>query len=307
MRVLAALAAVMLLAGCDDQAGKAPPKDSLDAAATGAENFASTDTGFDYRYAFRLPGNQVKAVLQSHADGCDRLGPARCRILAVKYRVSDDNKIKAVLTLNIDPSIARAYGEAAVKTLQSAKGVLTDSEISGADATTTARSLALVNRLRDRLKAAQTQAAKGDLASKAQAERIQIALDTIAESESGQGQTMATAPMLFTYESSSALTGTVNADANFSDAGQSLKNSLGRVATVLGALGPWLLLLIGIILILRLIVHGTGRGGNGNGEEHAENGHDDHREAERHDNRNLIQRWFNRDEDAREPENQPHG
>jgi hypothetical protein len=303
MRVLAALAAIMLLAGCDDQSGKPLPKDPSSQAA-GAEAFANTGTGFDYRYAFRLPGDRLKAVLQSHADGCDKLGPARCRILAMRYRVSDGNQIKAVLTLTIDPAIARAYGDAAVKTLQSADGVLTDSEISGADATATARSQAIVNRLRERQKAAQALAAKGDLSSKTQADRIQIALDTIAESESGQGQTMATAPVLLTYESSNALTGLGNADANFRNAGQSLENSLARLAIVLGAIGPWLLALIGIILILRLIVHGTGRGngnGNGNGEDYAENGHED-RQDERHDHRNLIQRWFNREEDAREPE-----
>lgn len=307
MRVLAAsaLAALMLLAGCDaPSAGKS--EDSVAANPEGAESFASTGTGFDYRYAFRLPGDKVKAVLQSHADGCDRLGPARCRILAMRYKVSDTNQITAVLTLRIDPAIARAYGDAAVKTTQSALGLLVDSEVSGADATTTARSLAMVNRLRERLKAAQT---SPDPAAKAQVQRLQIALDAIAETESGQNQTLATAPVLLTYESSNALNGLGSADANFRNAGDMLASSVARLLTLLSAVGPWLLALILIILVLRLIVHGTGggRSSNGHDEHDHDNGYDD-RDDERTDHRNIIQRWFNREDDHRhEPDNHPHG
>jgi hypothetical protein len=305
MRVIAAVAAVaavLLLAGCDDQAGKGPPKDSVGSSVEGAENFANTGSGFDYRYAFRLPGDKLKTVLQSNADACDKLGPARCRILAMRYRVSDTNQTKAVLTLRIDPAIARNFGEAAVKTLQSADGVLTDSEVSGADTTTTARSLAMVDRLRDQLKAAQSQS-DGSADAKARADRIQSALDTIAEVEASQGQTLATAPVLITYESSNALTGLGTADANFRNAGQSLENTVARVLVVLATLGPWFLVLLAIILLLRLVVHGTGR--NAPEPEHEE-GHEDHHDNGRHDNRNLIQRWFNRDDDnGHEPE-PPH-
>ena len=198
MRVLAAIAAVLLLAGCESQSSTTPPKDSF-GGAEGVERFANSGTGFDYRYSFRLAGDRLKAVLQSNADGCDKLGPARCRILAMRYRVSDSNQIKAVLTLRIDPAIARAYGEAAVKTLQSADGVLVDSEVSGADTTTTARSLAMIDRLRDQLKAAQSQAGTSNDA-RARAQRIQTALDTIAEVEASQGQTLATSPVKYRFQ-----------------------------------------------------------------------------------------------------------
>jgi hypothetical protein len=303
MRVLAALAAVMLLAGCDDQAGKAGNATGSFASADGAEAFVKTGSGFDYRYAFRVPGDRVKAVLQSNAAGCDAIGPAQCRITGMRYSVDNSNHIRAVLTLNIDPAIARAFGEAAVKTLQSADGVLVDSEISGADVTTTARTLAIIGRLRDRLKSAQNAAAT-DPAAKVQAERIKSALDTIAESEAGQGQTLATAPVLITYESSNALTGLGSADANFRNAGKSFETTISRVLIVLAAVGPWFLLLIGLILILRLVVHGTG-GSRAAEPEVSEEGYAAERDTGRQDNRNLIQRWFNRDDD-REPE-APHG
>jgi hypothetical protein len=302
MRVFAALAAVMLLAGCDDQTAgpSASPKDSY----AGAEGFVSSGTGFDFRYAFRMPGDRLKDVLQSNADGCEKLGPARCRIQAKRYTVnSTTNQIKAVLTLRIDPAIARAFGDAAVTTLRSADGVLVDSEETGADATSTARSVAMVERLRGQLKAAQSQAGAGNADAKSRADRIQTALDTIAEVEASQGQTLATAPVLITYESSNALTGLGSADANFRSAGQSLENSVARVLVVLAAIGPWLLALILLIVILRLVVHGVG---GGYAEPEASDAGHEAREDSRPDNRNLIQRWFNRDDD-REPEHQPHG
>ncbi|NWO96185.1 hypothetical protein GY976_23900, partial [Escherichia coli] len=58
MRVVWALAALALLAGCDDPNRQAADgKDRSEFSSTAnAEAFASTGTGFDYRYAYRLPG-----------------------------------------------------------------------------------------------------------------------------------------------------------------------------------------------------------------------------------------------------------
>lgn len=297
MRILAALAALMLLAGCDDQAGKpGGGRDSIGASTDKAEAFVKTGTGFDYRYAFRLPGDRVKAVQQSNEAGCDKLGPARCRITGSRYSVGDNNQSRAVLTFAIDPAIAREFGDAAIKTLQSADGVLVDSEVSGADTTTSARTLAIIGRLRDRLKAAQSLPAT-DPTAKAQVQRLQSALDTIAESEASQGQTLATAPVLITYESSNPLTGLGSADANFRNAGQTLESTMARVLIVLAAVGPWFLALFVIVLLLRVAVHGTG---GGYAEPEPTEPSDEHHES-RQEHRNLIQRWFSRDEE-REPE-----
>jgi hypothetical protein len=292
MRVVAALAALMLLAGCDQGAGGQPRQDALQLnPSDGVEGFVSTGNGFDYRYAYRLPGDRLKAVLQSNADACDRIGPARCRILAMRYRVSDTNQIHAVLTLKIDPAIARDYGEAVTKAVTGSDGVLVDTQVTGAASTNAARSLEVINRLRDQLKSAQTQMAT-DPGAKARADKIQAALDTITEVESTQGQSLATAPVLMTYESSNALTGLGSADANFRNAGTTLENSLSRLLIVLFAVGPWLLVLLALIVVLRWIVHGRGGMLPADHEPMPE-----HHDEERHDNRNLIQRWFSRDDD----------
>ena len=298
MRVVWALAALALLAGCDDL--NRPPADGKDrsefGSAANAEAFASTGTGFDYRYAYRLPGAKVKGVLQSNADACDRMGPARCRILAMRYRVDDGNHTRAVLTIRIDPSIARRFGDAVTANVATAYGVLTDTEISGADATASARSIAVVKRLQDQLQNARTSTTPD---GQARAARLQNALAVIAEVEASQGQTLANTPMLFTYESSSALSGLGSSEANFRTAGQTLENS---VVQLLASIGPWCLLMLAVVLVLRWIIHGRAVGpdveprhddGYDNGHEGSHDGRDN---RARSDNRNLIQRWFSRDD-----------
>lgn len=302
MRVVAALAALMLLAGCDGTANQAmPATDALHGDGSGA---------FDYRYAFRLPSDRLKPVLQSNADACDRLGPTRCKIDGMRYSVDDANRIRAVLTVHIDPTIARAYGDAVTKSVTGADGVLVNSAVTGTESTSAARSIAVIDRLRDQLKNAEAIAGSDSpnaASAKALAERTRIALEAIAESEAKQGESLATAPMQVTYESSTALTGLGSADANFRNAGKSLESSVARLLIVLASIGPWLLALIAIVLILRLIVHGRGGGTPSNG-----NGHDEYdgaapQDDDRRDDRNLIQRWFARDDDEpQQGEGQQH-
>jgi len=302
MRVVAALVALMLLAGCDAGQPGTPP--AQDIAQSGAPEAMGA---FDYRYAYRLPSDRLKAVLQSNADACDKLGPTRCQIDGIRYSVDDTNRTRATLMLKIDPTIARGYGEAITKSVTGADGVLVNTAITGTASTTQARSIAVIDRLRDQLKNAQAIASSDSpnaAAAKAQADRIQSALDTIAESEAKQGATLATAPMLLTYESSTALTGLGSADANFRNAGKTFESSIARLLIVLGSIGPWLLALILIIVLLRWIVHGRGGAvaSNGNGEHEVHEHHDE----DRHDNRNLIQRWFSRDDDEQPRHDDQH-
>lgn len=300
MRVVWALAALALLAGCDDVSRSADGKSQSEfASSANAEAFASTGTGFDYRYAYRLPGAKVKGVIQSNADACDRIGPARCRILAMRYRVDDGNKTRAVLTLRIDPSIARQFGDAVTKNVASAYGVLTDTEISGADSTATARSVAVVKRLQDQLQNARASTTPD---GQARAARLQNALSVIAEVEASQGQTLANVPMLFTYESSSALSGLGSSEANFQTAGQTLENSSAQLVQLLASVGPWCLLMLAVVLLLRWIIHGRAIGPDveprRDDYDDLHNGsRDGHEHRARADNRNLIQRWFSRDDE----------
>jgi hypothetical protein len=107
--------------------------------------------------------------------------------------------------------------------------------------------------------------------------------------------------MLFTYESSSALTGLGSSEANFRTAGQTLENSVAQLVQVLASIGPWCLLMLLVVLVLRWIIHGRAipepeaRHDDYDGIHNG--GHDGRDQRARPDNRNLIQRWFSRDEE----------
>ncbi len=289
MRVGAILLAMLALTACDGGGQSQKTQDQISGEAVAA--LTATGGAFDYRYAYKVPGGNVKAVVESHATGCDKLGPARCRILAMRYRVDDLNKVAATLTFRIDPSVARNFGEAATRVVVGSGGALVETEIAGADATASARSNALVGRLREQLANAN---ASRDPVQQGRARRLQTALDVIAESEADTGETMATAPVLITYSSGTPSPGlNGSADASFRDAGNKLVSSAAALAQALAGVGPWLLLMVLAVVVLRLIIHGTGGApapaAAGEVEPYREEG-----EAER---RNVIQRWFNRDEE----------
>lgn len=292
MRFVAALLGLLALAGCDTA-----PKSKEDGKMSGEAVAALSAAGgaFDYRYAYKLPGGNVKTVVESHAAGCDKLGPARCRILSMRYRVDDANRISATLTFRIDPAVARNFGEAATKIVVGKGGALVENEIAGADATAGARSNALVARLREQL--ANARSAADNPIQQERAERLQTALDMIGEVEAGQGQTFATAPVLITYTSGTPAPGlNGSADATFKDAGDKLVSSAASLAQTLAGVGPWLLLMLVAVVVLRLVVHGTG---GAPAPESASGGEvQPYRDPEEQgENRNIIQRWFNRDDD----------
>ncbi|WP_431470229.1 hypothetical protein [Sphingosinithalassobacter sp. LHW66-3] len=291
----AALAALMLLGGCDPIGGDrdetetaAPDFASREAAAA----FAATGSPFDYRYAFRLPGDRVKPVLESNADACDRLGEQRCRVLAVRYRVKDASRVTAVLTVKIDPAIARAFGDAVTEAVASADGQLVDTEIAGGELTAR-RTASLTDRLQQALEEAEQR--PGPEAA-ARADRIRAALATISEVQDGRAESYATAPVLITYESSNALTPLGSTpDASFRNAGETLEKSVAGVVQLLAGVGPWLVLMIVIVFLLRLVIHSTSRPRT-EGEDPVPNAVPV-QDRDSGDDRNLIQRWFARDED----------
>jgi hypothetical protein len=278
MRFAWALVAAALLTGVGAHAAEGR-KDGGD---SGPAALSASGSGFDYRYAYRLPGDRVKNVVQANADTCERVGPARCRIVALRYKVDDGETARAMLTISIDPSIARAFGDAVTRSVAAQSGTLVDTEITGTEATAAARNSAVVRRLQEQLANAR---ARNTPEAQAQAAHYQEALDAIAESEGAQGQTLATAPMLFTYESSSALNAS---DPTFATAGETLRKSAAQLVNVLAGITPWCLLMLVVVLILRWIIHGRSHGPVA-GEPIRAEAEAPRAEAQR-DNR--IQRWF---------------
>ena len=52
---------------------------------------AAPGVAFNYRYAFRLPGERISAVQEQHAAACEKLGLDRCRITGMRYRLVNDD------------------------------------------------------------------------------------------------------------------------------------------------------------------------------------------------------------------------
>src|SRR5687768_3770677 len=46
---------------------------------------AAPGVAFNYRYAFRLPGENISRVQEEHAQACEKMGIELCRITAMNY------------------------------------------------------------------------------------------------------------------------------------------------------------------------------------------------------------------------------
>jgi hypothetical protein len=296
MRFVMMTAALLALAACD-QVPTAP----ADSGASHDTALTPDNGSYDYRYAFRLPGGRIAAVQESHQRGCEQLGPARCRITAMRYKVDDQNHVSAILTVRIDPALARAYGKAASQVVTGANGTLVDADVAGGDAA--GRSDSVIARLNEAQGNAEAQLRNAALPADQRAQiaarldRIRGAIATISEVDQSAGDSIATTPLIFTYASGGSMLGVPgNADGSFDAAGETFMASLAGLANVLAGVGPWAILLLGGALILRRIVQ--------SGEEAAEAPvlPPAPRDPPEHEHRGVIQRWFSREPEEREPE-----
>ena len=209
MRFVSAITAALLLAGCEAP----PPKEAKGAAVQ------PPAANYDYRYAFRVPGERIAALQESHARGCEQLGPARCRITALKYGVDDRNQASAVLALTLDPAIARAFGKAATDTALKAKGALVSAEVldDPAAGSVPARLKRAAEDAEAKLKDVTDPDERTALA--ADAARARAAIATISELDRANGPMLATAPVLINYTAGS---GSGVGGASFEGAGDAL-------------------------------------------------------------------------------------
>ena len=67
---------------------------------------------YKYSFAFSLPGVAIPAAQRAHVALCDKLGPARCQVLAMESKSGDSESASGALKLRVDSSIARRFGDA---------------------------------------------------------------------------------------------------------------------------------------------------------------------------------------------------
>ncbi|TPG54916.1 hypothetical protein EAH76_09990 [Sphingomonas glacialis] len=216
---------------------------------------------FAYRYAFRMPAAKIAQAQEAHAQACEKLGPARCRITGMRYRLLGENNVEAMLAFKLDPGLARGFGRDAIASVTAESGKLVDAEISGTDAGAAIKQLetdaARLDEQRKRnaalldnpkLKADQ----RSELSTR-QAELDQTAAAT-RDSKAAQQESLAVTLMVFDYGAGPAVRGFDPSAPLTSAANTAIGSAQFTLALLLGGLalfGPPGLVAIVVVLLWR--------------------------------------------------------
>lgn len=220
--------------------------------APGISVTAAPGVAFNYRYAFRLPGNRISPMQEAHAQMCEKLGLARCRITGMRYRLENERDVSAMLALKLDPAIARGFGKQATELVSKSEGMLVDQEISGVDA---GSAIAGANRseaqLADDLAKIEAELRRTGLSNTvrdrllAEAADLRAQIRSLGATRETDRESLARTPMVFNYGSGSLIPGFDTSspvrDA-LGNAAAQFVGALGFIITLLAALLPWALL-----------------------------------------------------------------
>lgn len=215
----------------------------------------------DYRYAFRLPASRIATAQESHAGACERLGPARCRIAGMEYRVLGENRVEGMLSFRLDPALAREFGKQGIAAIERAEGQLIDASLSTTEAgavivaSDTARADAAAELARiDRELARSGLPAAERVELQTQRTLIVRAIADARSTAGGQRAALASTPMSFEYRSGKAVHG-FDGGAPFTSAidmlGASARATLAFVLGTIGLAGPPALVLLLLFLAWR--------------------------------------------------------
>ncbi|WP_171003713.1 DUF4349 domain-containing protein [Sphingopyxis sp. L1A2A] len=274
MKLLAGVMALALV-GCSEQSSEDAAVSETSATESPAAADAAADdvvaprigieaapgVAFDYAYTFRLADDRIAKVQEDHAAACETLGVQRCRIVDVRYQLSDEKLVEAQTQFKLDPGIARRFGANAIASVEKAEGVLADASVAGEDVGTeilasqqrSAGSEAEIARIEERLKSggldkreraellAQISQLRGQLGDERQSRRT------------GEAR-IAWTSVAFNYVSDGGLPG-IGRENPFANAGETLVRSGSTALTIVLTLGaailPWGILLALLVAIWR--------------------------------------------------------
>lgn len=210
---------------------------------------AAPGVAFSYSYSFRLPNANIAGVQEQHAAACEKLGLDRCRITGMRYTVSDQDDVRAMLALKLAPDLARQFGKDGIAAIQKAQGSLVDAAISGNDVGSSIdQSRRRTASLEARIKALEAQRKAGnnrryddsyELTN--QIATLRTELDREAQSRTDAGEALANTPMAFQYNSGNALSTSALGEA-WATSTNSFVAIIGLFVIAIGLLLPWLLL-----------------------------------------------------------------
>ena len=272
------LAALLLLTACGQEqaqrsessadlttfnAAEAPPMDvQMPAAERRADRTATPSiavtaapgVAFNYQYGFSLPAERVAAVQEQHAQLCEKIGIAQCRITGMLFRRVNEEDIEAMLAFKLDPAIARQFGKDGIDIVDRAEGVLVEAQITGEDA---GAAIAAATRgeaqLEDELRRVEAQLARRGLPAAERAElqiQAQQLRDQIRATRAGRTQkqeSLARTPVVFRYGAGEYAPGFEDdgpIGGALGRAGDNLVTGVAALLVILITLLPWLLVIL---------------------------------------------------------------
>jgi hypothetical protein len=216
---------------------------------------AAPGVAFNYRYAFRLPGENISRVQEEHAQACEKMGVELCRITAMTYTDKGDRDIEAQLAFKLDPARARTFGRDGIAAITKAEGELLQAAITGTDV---GSDIASANRGQaqqsDEIRRIEQQLARPGLSSAERVElqqQLQALRDSIRAGQSEQTQRrqlLASTPVVFDYQAGK--TGS-RLERAIADAADNFTGAGITALIVLVTLLPWLILLLLLWLLWR--------------------------------------------------------
>lgn len=260
---LLAGAMALALVGCSEQSADDAASNDTPAAAATSEADSAADAArtprigmeaapgvaFDYSYIFRLADDRISKVQEQHAAACETLGVQRCRIVDVRYQLTDEKLVEAQTQFKLDPGIARKFGAGAIASVEKAEGVLADASIAGEDVGTqilasqqrSAGSEAEIARLEQRLTSGGLdKGERAEILAQIGQLRGQVG-DERQNRRSGEAR-IAWTSVAFNYVSDGGLPG-IGRENPFANAGETLMRSGGTALTFVLTLGaailPW--------------------------------------------------------------------
>jgi hypothetical protein len=226
---------------------------STDGAGPDISVTAAPGVAFNYRYAYRLANARIQAAQEAHAQMCERLTVARCRITGMRYSLVNERDISASLELKLDPAIAREFGKQAIKVVTDAEGMLVDQQISGIDMTP---AIAGADRgraqLGDEIARIERELARPGLSNVvrdrllSEAQQLRAQVRALGEQRQAAEDSLATTPMAFFYGSGQTVPGFEDdrpIARALDQAGRSFQGALGFLIVAGATLLPWALLI----------------------------------------------------------------
>jgi hypothetical protein len=241
-----------------DASGDAASTEAGSRASSGPPGIAPTaapGVAFNYRYAFRLPGENIARVQEEHAQACEKMGIDLCRITAMTYTDQGDGDVEAQLSFKLDPARARTFGRDGIAAVTKAEGELLHAAITGTDV---GSEIATANRGQaqqsDEVRRIEQQLARPGLSSAERVElqqQLQALRDSIRAGQAEQTQRrqlLASTPVVFEYQDGK--TGS-RLERAVADAADNFAGAAITALIVLVTLLPWLVLLLLIWLLWR--------------------------------------------------------